>query len=132
MAVDIADKRRELPCILLGIIDAAYQTVLKGNTPSGLPEIIPRSIEHLMNVIFICDRHKLLTLLLIRSVQRDRQRDLQLLICKPPDVFYNTAGRHGNISLTDIQSMFIGQKPDKFKQIVIIIQRLTGTHQHNV
>ena len=48
------------------------------------------------------------------------------------DLWYDPAGGYRDVSLTDIQTVFIGKKPDKPDQVIIVIHRLTTSHDHNV
>ena len=85
-----------------------------------------------MKLVFICHRHQRSPLFLVGTVQGKCQRDLQLFFCKFPDVRYNPTGRRRDISLADIESVFVTDHVNEFQKIVIIIQRFSGSHDHNI
>ena len=85
-----------------------------------------------MKLVFICHRHQRSSLFLVGTVQGKCQRDLQLFFSKSPDVRYNSTGRRRDISLADIEPVLITDHVNEFQKIVIIIQRFSGSHDHNI
>ena len=56
----------------------------------------------------------------------------KIFLCQIIHTGNNAAGGHRNISLADVQPVFIRQHTDKFQKIVIIIQRFPGSHNHYI
>ena len=65
-------------------------------------------------------------------MQGQRKRNRKLLSRELIDFRDNAAGRYRNIALADVLSVFIRKKPDKPKQIVVIIKRFAGSHDNHM
>ena len=88
--------------VLFCIVDAADQTIFKGQPPSGFVRIIAAGVHQLLHSVFVSDGHQPAALFICRRMQGKRQRDLKLLVGQPPDVRYNAAGGKGYVSLADM------------------------------
>ena len=55
-----------------------------------------------------------------------------MFLREAPHLGHQSAGGDGHVPLADVQAVFIGEKPDKAEQILIIVQRLPGSHHHHV
>ena len=65
-------------------------------------------------------------------MQRQGQRNRKPLLRQSADSRHNAAGGYGNVSLTDIQPLVMGYQTDKTYYVIIIIHRLTGSHNYNI
>ena len=132
MAVSRLQDSCQFPCVFVCIIDSVHQAVLKCNPAPCLLEVSITRCKHFGKIIFICHRHELPPLLLSRSVQRQRERDLKLFLRKFKHFRNNAAGRYRDVSLTDIKSVLICQDANEFQEIIIIVKRLPGAHDYHI
>ena len=132
MAVQPPNQLCQLPCILLGIILSAYQTVLKSQSSACFLKIIPTGLQHFSNRIPIGNGHQFRPFLLIGRMKRNGQGNLQIFLCQIIHPGHNAAGGHRDISLADMQPVFVRKHTDKSQKILVIIQRLSGSHDHYV
>ena len=65
-------------------------------------------------------------------MQRQRQRNRQILLRKPPHVFNQAAGRERHAAHADAQPALHPQNPQEFHHVVVIVQRFAAAHQHDV
>ena len=91
MTVDITDQCSQVACVLITVIHTADQAVLKCDPSPGLFEIVAAGIQYIMNFVFKRDRHQLFPFFLAGRMQRQRQRDLKLLIGEPSHIFHDSA-----------------------------------------
>ncbi len=45
---------------------------------------------------------------------------------------HNAAGGDRDVSLADVQAVFVGEEPDEADQVVIIVHRLSASHDHHI
>ena len=132
MTVNGFRQSRKTPRVLRVIVHAAYQAVLEGHPTPGFLMIIRTGIQHLRQRILIGNGHQFRTLFLCHCMKRQCQGNRQILIRQLTDPRHDTTGGDCQIPLADVQSVFIRQKPDKTKQVIVIIQRLSGSHDHHI
>ena len=65
-------------------------------------------------------------------MQRKCQRDLKILLREFQDSRHDSAGRYRDVSLADIESLLAREQAHKADQIVVVVHRLSGTHDHNI
>ena len=61
-----------------------------------------------------------------------RQSDLQLFLCQLINLRHQSAGRNRHIPLADMKSVLISKQRNEPEQIVIIIERFPGSHDHHI
>ena len=132
MALLVLDQCRQRRRFLQIIIDTGNETVLKGQPSSRLLKICMTGFQHIVQLIAVRHRHQSLSHLIIRRVEREGQGDGEPLISQLKDSRNNAAGGQCNVSLADVQPMLIRQQADKLHHIVIVIHRLSRTHDHHV
>ena len=93
MTVDITDQvLARSRCVLISVIHTADQAVLKCDPSPGLFEIIAcRHPVHHEFRIYMRSASDSFRLFLTGRMQRQRQRDLKLLIGEPSHVFHDSA-----------------------------------------
>ena len=67
-----------------------------------------------------------------RPVQGKRQCNLQFFFRQFQNLRHNAAGGNGHISLADMQAVLSRQNVDEFQKIVIVVQRLSGSHHYHI
>ena len=132
MAVQSLQTACQLPSIFLAVVYPCYQAVFKCNSPSCFIKIIPACLQKLIHTVFLGNRHQLLPLFIIWSMERYRKSHLKLLLCQLIHFRYKSAGGHSQIPLTEMKSAFLCKNMDKSQKIIIIIQRSSGSHDYNI
>ena len=84
VTVHSVDELRKFSCILIRVIHTADQTVLERHSAPRLIKIKFTCIDHVMNVIFVGNRHQFQSLLLVRGMEGQSKRDRKLFIRKLP------------------------------------------------
>ena len=102
MTLPVPQKRNQLGRLRGRIVDPRNQTVLETDAPPGLFEIVGTGIQHIAKRIAIRNRHEVLSCRIVRCVQGQRKRHLQLFVGKTPYLRHQTAGRYRDISLGNV------------------------------
>ena len=123
---------RQHLCVLRTVVDVPDQAVLKRHLSACLVKIVTPRLHQLRDRIVIGNRHDLFALFIRDRVQGEGQRDGEFLVRKVIDPGHDPASRDRHISLTDVESVLIGEKAQEADQIVVVVQRLTRPHHHNV
>jgi hypothetical protein len=113
------------------IILACDDSIFKGNTPSGFPEIALTGSEELVKGILAVDRHQLGAFLIGCRMERDRECQREIFFCEAVDHRNDAAGREGKMPKAHISAFGMGNELQKLNNIVIIIERLSDSHQYD-
>ena len=114
------------------VVDIPDHRIFKGNSSSCFFKIMPARRQQRLDGIAPVDRHDGAADLVARCVQGDRQRELQVLLREPLDPVDQTAGGQADVTHADIHALFRVHKRQKAQYGVIIIQRLSDAHEHDV
>ncbi len=118
--------------VLLRVVDPSHQAVLQRDPPACILKIVSAGHRQLLDGVPPGHRHQLLALLVRGRVQGQRQRDLQSLPGQPPYLRHQAAGGNRDASLADMKPPVICEHPDKFHQILVIIQGFPRAHDHHI
>ena len=132
MTVDIRNPRGKLFCIGFAVIFPANERVLKCNPTACFCKVIAACIENFINRIFIGNRHQLAALFIVRRMKGKCQGDLESLICQFVHIRYDSAGGNGDVSLADVESFLARKQPHEAHQIVVVVHRLTRSHDNQI
>ena len=114
------------------VVDAVDHGVLKADAPSRFLKIAVAGIKQQFHVIGAVHRHDAAARLAVRRVQRDRQRQLQLLLRQGIDTGHHAAGGQADMPHTDVHAIGMIHQLQKPQHIGHVVQRLADAHQHNV
>ena len=132
MTVQTTHQPDQLLYIPVRIIYSAHQTILKSQSAASLFIVIPAGFQYFAQFIFICNRHKLFSLLLCCCMKGQSQSNLKLFFRQIIDSRHNATSGYRNISLADIQPVFVTEHTDKLHNIIIIVHRFPCAHQHQI
>ena len=113
--VHMADHTVQQLCQLLGIrravVDPLDERILKGNAPSGGSEVIPAGLHELFHRPAAVHRHGLVAGFIVRRMQGNGQGNAQILLGKIVDAVHQSAGGQGDVPLSQIVSLGVGEQP---------------------
>ena len=92
----------------------------------------PARLDQPLHRIRPVDRHHRAARLVVRRMQRDRQRDLQLFLRQTVDLIRQSGGGQRDVALSDVQPVGRADQFQKPQHIVVVVQRFAGSHQYNV
>ena len=132
MAVFPAQEPAKLRRVLIRIVHAADHAVFIGHAPTCALKIMITCLHDRIQMIFLCYGHQLLPLGIGGAVQGQRQCDLQFLPGQIVDPRHDPTGGYRHITLAHVHPLLMAEDPDKPQELVVIIQRLSGPHDHHV
>ena len=101
IAKDAAESFRELLRAFDGIVQTLDENVLEGDATAALFDVFLDRVKKDVHVIRPRDRHELIPDLVVWSVERDSQVDLDAFITITLDAWDETAGADGDVSCSD-------------------------------
>ncbi len=132
MAAQGPSQAAEALRVPLRIVHAPDQAVLQSDPPACLLEIGGAGIHQLLNGIAPGYGHQRLPLFVRGGVQGQGQGNLELLLGQPPHLRHQAAGGHRHVPLADMEPVLVRKHTDERQQIVVIVQRLPGAHDHHI
>ena len=134
--VDMRAHAGELLCqklrLLGAIADAGDHRVFKRHPTPGNFIIILTRRQQLFDVPAFIDRHDFVSRLVVRRVERHRERQLQLPLCQKPDFIDQTAGGQADVAHADVHSVRAVNQLQKLHDRIKIVQRLSDAHQNDI
>ena len=132
MAVQSSQTARQLYCLFRTVVDAADHTILKCDPAFCFLKIISACQEQFIHRIPSGYRHGLLPYVIIGGMQTDGKCDLQFFFQQFTDAIHQATGRYCYVSLADPYTILIRKQFHKPDQIIIIIQRLSHSHDDHI
>src|SRR5690606_35059861 len=136
---------RELPQVLVQqlaqqisaprlVVDVADQRVLDRNPAPGLVRVTPGRLQHLGHLPAVVHRHQGVPQLVVRGVQRHRERHLQPLRGHPPDGRDHAHRGNGHRPLREPEPvrLRIADPVHGVEHPLVVRQRLAHPHEHHV
>src|SRR2546421_12439592 len=95
---------REKMRLIIGVVDACYQDVLKGEPLFLMRYVVIACGKQFLDVKPAIDRHDLIADFISCAMQRDRQTNLQRLIGELLNLRHESAGRNRDVPRPDAES----------------------------
>ena len=116
------------------IVNIANQCVLNGDATAGRTVVVVRSVQSLVDLPALVNRDELITQLIIRSVQRQRQSNGQLLHLELTNTRHQAHGRHGQTASRNTEALGrrVNQAVHSAHGCLVVSERLTHAHEDNI
>ena len=114
------------------VVFASDQRVLEGHAAPGRPEVALRRRNQVPNRVGTRGRHQPLAQLVVRSMQRDRQPNLQALAGQPVDSVDQSHGRDGDVPLAQAERARMRQQPHGAHRLRVVREWLAHAHEDHV
>ena len=127
-----AQQLSQLSRLPWAVADPVNHRIFIRNSAPCHVKIISAGSNQLLDREALVDRHGSAAALIVRRMQGNRQGNLQLLLSEAANLRHQAGRRQRNMALSDVQPLRRTDQSDKPQDIVIVIQRLAGSHQYNV
>ncbi|MNP48794.1 hypothetical protein D3C76_1429350 [compost metagenome] len=133
--VDVAQHRLKDTGQFLGVfrlvINPADQSVFEADPAACLGLIVTQGFNYVIKRVTTVNRHQLGTQRIIRCMDRNRQIDLGVFVGEFVNVRHNAAGGDSDVALSDIQPFFMDHQPQESHGGIVVLERLTCTHDND-
>ena len=120
------------PRLLRAVVHAVDHGVLKGDAPTGFLIVGFARPDQLLHAPPVIGGHDAGSCLIVRRVQRDRQRELKIPFGKLFKSLDQPAGGKRDVAHADVHALRVVYQLQKAHDVVEVIQRLPDAHEDDV
>ena len=114
------------------VIHAVDHRVFKRDAAAGLLKIAVASGEQLLHVVGVVHGHDAAARRAVGRVERNRQRELQIVLRERVDARHHAAGGKRDVPHADVHPVGMVDELQKAQHIFPVVHRLADAHQDDV
>ena len=126
------EQRAQLFRVLLRVVDARQQHPLVADAAARLPRVLLRRVDQVADRVLAVDRDEDVPQLVARGVQRDCERDWDLLLAELSDARDEPARRDDYAARADAEQLGVGQPPHRIDDRLVVGHRFAHAHEHDM